>query len=164
MAEDVFVVSVMTVSDRCSRGEATDTSGPALVEYCTDTLGFEAASGGCVSDECDAIEAALREQIARGVDLILTTGGTGLGPRDNTPEAAMRVIDRPHPQLLELARARCLASAPRAYLSRGVSGLAGRSLIVTLPGSKRGAFETLAAIADVLPHALAMIRGGDHPR
>lgn len=164
MAEDVFMASVITVSDRCSRGEAIDTSGPALVEYCAKTLDLQAVGAGCVPDDCDAIEEALRKQIARDADLIITTGGTGLGPRDNTPEAVMRVIDRPHPQLLELARARCLASAPRAYLSRGVSGLAGRSLIVTLPGSKRGAFETLAAIADVLPHALAMIRGGDHSR
>ncbi|VAX36406.1 hypothetical protein MNBD_PLANCTO03-761 [hydrothermal vent metagenome] len=164
MAEHAFTASVMTVSDRCSRGEAVDTSGPAIVEYCQETLGFETENGGCVPDEIEAIEALLRERVAQGADLLLTTGGTGLGPRDNTPEAAMRVIDRPHPQLLELARARCLAAAPRAYLSRGVSGLAGRSLIVTLPGSKRGALETLGAVADVLPHALAMIRGGDHPR
>jgi molybdenum cofactor synthesis domain-containing protein len=162
MAGDANVVVVVTVSDRCGRGEAVDTSGPALVEYCASELGMRAEGGGCVADESDAIEKLLREHVSRGVALVLTTGGTGLGPRDNTPEAAMRVIERPHPQLLELARARCLATAPRAYLSRGVSGSAGRTLIVTLPGSERGAVETLAAIVDVLPHALAMIAGGDH--
>lgn len=164
MDGETFVASVITVSDRCSRGEASDTSGPAVVEYCSGTLGLAANCHGCVPDERDAIERVLREHIGRGVDLIITTGGTGLGPRDNTPEAAARVIERPHPQLLELARARCLATTPRAYLSRGVSGLAGRTLIVTLPGSPRGAIETLQAMADVLPHALAMIRGGDHDR
>lgn len=162
MSDGVYVAAVITISDRCSRGQAVDTSGPALAAYCSERLGASVSSTACVPDEPSAIERTLREHVAAGIDLLLTTGGTGLGPRDHTPEAAMRVIDRPHPQLLELARARCLASSPRAYLSRGVSGLAGRTLLITLPGSERGALETLGAISDVLLHALAMARGDDH--
>ena len=93
------------------------------------------------------------------IDLILTTGGTGLSPRDRTPEAAMRVIDRPHPGLLELARSKTAAITELAYLSRGVAGAAGSSLIITLPGSPKGACEQIEAITPVLVHALKTLQG-----
>ena len=154
-------LAVLTVSDRCARGEREDASGPALAEAARQRLGAELIERGCVPDEPELIERRLREWIARtpAIDLILTTGGTGLSPRDRTPEAAMRVIDRPHPALLELAQLRCLEKTPRAFLTRGVAGAAMRSLILTLPGSPRGATENLEAICDILPHAIETLRG-----
>lgn len=154
-------LAVLTISDRCSRGESTDTSGPALISLCKQTLGAQLIESACIPDDPDQIEQRLREWSDRAptIDLILTTGGTGLAPRDHTPEAAVKVIDRPHPALLELARLRCLEKTPRAFLTRGVAGAASQSLIITLPGSERGATETLAAITDILPHAIETLRG-----
>lgn len=154
-------VAVLTVSDRCSRGETEDLSGPALAAMLRDRLSAEVVEAACVPDVVERIERVLRgwAEPARGIDLVVTTGGTGLAPRDVTPEAAMRVIERPHAGLMELARARCLGITPRAYLSRGVAGVAGRTLIVTLPGSVRGATEQLGALLDVLPHAVETLRG-----
>jgi molybdenum cofactor synthesis domain-containing protein len=154
-------LAVLTVSDRCARGEREDASGPALIERCRALFGAALIEHGCVPDDPDLIERRLREWIARtpAIDLILTTGGTGLAPRDHTPEAALRVIERAHPALLELARLRCLEKTPRAFLTRGVAGAAGRSLIITLPGSPRGATENLEAIGDVLSHAIETLRG-----
>jgi molybdenum cofactor synthesis domain-containing protein len=154
-------VGILTVSDRCSRCEAEDLSGPALEAMCKERLGAEVVLKGVLPDEADAIEADLRAWTAseHGLDLVLTTGGTGLSPRDVTPEAVGRLIERPIPALMELARLRCLDSSPRAFLSRGVAGVCKRTLIVTLPGSTKGATETLAAMLDVLPHAVAMVRG-----
>jgi len=158
--------AVLTVSDRCSRGEAEDRSGPAVAEVCTQSLEGVIVEAACVADEPDEIERVLRAwvSVSPTIDLIVTTGGTGLSPRDHTPEAAGRVIERAFPALLELARARSLETSPRAYLSRGVAGVAGRSLIVTLPGSVRGATEILDALVDVLGHAISMLRGEDHAR
>jgi molybdenum cofactor synthesis domain-containing protein len=160
MSEPVRV-GILTVSDRCSRGEARDLSGPALARICRERLGADVVATDCVPDDPAALEARFREwsDPARGIDLILSTGGTGLAPRDHTPEAAMRVIERPAPGLMELARARCSASTARAYLSRGVAGAARRSLIITLPGSVRGATENLEALLDILPHAIETLRG-----
>jgi len=154
-------LAVLTVSDRCARGEATDTSGPALVRLCKDQLGAELIETACIPDDPTEIERLLRawSQQTPAIDLILATGGTGLAPRDHTPEAAMRIIDRPHPALLELARYRCLEKTPRAFLTRGVAGAANQSLIITLPGSERGSTENLAAITDILPHAIETLRG-----
>lgn len=154
-------VAILTVSDRCSRGEAEDTSGPALASLCRDLLGAEIAETACLPDDADGLEACFRAwSLAQPrIDLILSTGGTGLAPRDHTPEAASRVIDRPHPGLMELARRRCYEKTPRAYLSRGVSGAANHSLIITLPGSRRGATENLEALLDILPHAIETLRG-----
>lgn len=153
--------AVATISDRCSRGESVDTSGPALVALCKETLGAELIDSVCIPDDPEGIEAILRDWSTRSptIDLILATGGTGLAPRDHTPEAAMRVIDRPHPALLELARYRCLEKTPRAFLTRGIAGAANKSLIITLPGSPRGATENLEAICDILPHAIETLRG-----
>lgn len=152
--------AVLTVSDRCSRGEADDTSGPALAEMLSARLGAEIADTRCVPDEADQIAACFVEwsRPSHAIDLVLSTGGTGLAPRDITPEAAMRVIEREHSGLVELARLRCLAKTPRAFLSRGVAGTISRTLIITLPGSLRGATENLEALLDVLPHAIETLR------
>jgi molybdenum cofactor synthesis domain-containing protein len=152
--------AVLTVSDRCSKGEATDTSGPALAELLTKNSGH-VLEQACVPDEPEAIEARLKEWAdpQRRINLILTTGGTGLSPRDMTPEATSRVIERETPGLSETIRAAGLKKTPRAMLSRGVSGICGRTLIINLPGSRKGATESLEAILEVLPHAVQMLRG-----
>lgn len=153
--------AVLTVSDRCSRGEATDTSGPALCELLRTRLGATIVATRCVPDDVDRIGSSFVEwSLERaGIDLILSTGGTGLAPRDVTPEAAKSVFEREHAGLMELARARCLPKTPRTYLSRGVAGTIGRTLILTLPGSPRGATENLEALLDILPHAIETLRG-----
>lgn len=156
--------AVLTVSDRCSRAEAEDASGPALVALATERLSAELVETACVADETNQIAGILRtwSRPDRTIDLVLATGGTGLGPRDVTPEAALKVIERPHAGLMELARHRSAATSPRAYLSRAVAGVTGRTLIITLPGSPGGATETFSALLDVLPHAIEMLRGGAH--
>jgi molybdenum cofactor synthesis domain-containing protein len=154
---------VLTVSDRCSRGEAEDTSGPAVASVLRDELAAEVAVSECVPDEADRISAVFLEWSRAGIDLIVSTGGTGLGLRDVTPEAAKRILEREHPGLMELARLRCGGGTtvlhPRVYLSRGVAGTVGRSLVVTLPGSRAGAVGMLEALLDVLPHAVTLARG-----
>jgi len=162
---DPIRVAVLTVSDRCSRGEMADTAGPSLARLCTERLNAEVIATACVPDEQDAIAEQLRSWAGEcKPDLILTTGGTGLGPRDITPEATLAVLERRHPGLLELARMRCAVKTPRAFLSRGEAGTISRSLVINLPGSERGACEYLETLADVLPHAVEMVRGepGDH--
>jgi molybdenum cofactor synthesis domain-containing protein len=153
--------AVLTVSDRCSRGEAVDTSGPTLCAMLRERLGAEVVETACVPDEVEEIARVMAgwSAPARGIDLVVSTGGTGLAPRDVTPEAAMRVIERAHAGLMELARMRCYAKTARTYLSRGVAGVAGRTLILTLPGSPRGAAENLEALLDILPHAIETLRG-----
>lgn len=155
--------AVLTVSDRCAAGQAEDTSGPAVCALLRDSLGAEVALTGCVPDERDRIAGTVSAW-AHGddrIDLIVTVGGTGLAPRDITPEAVGGVVERMAPGLMELARARCMPSTPRAFLSRGIAGTIGRTLVITVPGSVRGATEQLGAITDVLPHAIAMARGQD---
>ena len=154
-------VAVLTVSDRCSRGQAEDTSGPSLCRIARERLGAEIIATACLPDEPAQLEAQFRawSRPEAGIDLILSTGGTGLAPRDRTPEAAGRVIDRPHPALMELARIRCMPGTARTFLSRGVAGAAGNTLIITLPGSPRGATENLEALLDILPHAIETLRG-----
>ncbi|MFI5380284.1 MAG: molybdenum cofactor biosynthesis protein B [Tepidisphaerales bacterium] len=158
-----MTVAILTISDRCSRGLAVDTSGPALADLAQRLLSGQVVATACVADETDQIAAQLRTWATSTAapNLILTTGGTGLSPRDVTPEATATVLERRHPQLLELARARCLATSPRAYLSRGEAGTIGRTLVVNLPGSKRGAMEFLSALADVLPHAVGILTATD---
>jgi molybdopterin adenylyltransferase len=153
--------AVLTISDRCSRGETTDTSGPSLCAILREKLGAEIAETACVPDEPDQIAARFLDWSRRDpvIDLVISTGGTGLAPRDNTPEAARRVLEREHPALMELARLRCYAQTPRTFLSRGVAGTIGRTLILTLPGSPRGATENLEALLDILPHAIETLRG-----
>jgi len=121
-------------------------------------LGAQVIERGIVPDEVEAIAGKMRGWVGL-VDLIVSTGGTGLSPRDVTPEGAMKVIERPYGSLMELARARTSALTPKTYLSRGIAGIAGGSLIITLPGSPRGACEQLEAILELLPHAVEIIRG-----
>jgi molybdenum cofactor synthesis domain-containing protein len=154
-------VAVLTVSDRCSRGQATDTSGPGLCEICRTRLGAVIAATACVPDEVARIAAQFVEWSSAEptIDLVLSTGGTGLAPRDVTPEAALSVFERQHSGLMELARMRCYAKTARTFLSRGVAGTIGRTLILTLPGSPRGSSENLEALLDILPHAIETLRG-----
>ncbi len=153
--------AVLTVSDRCSKGITADTSGPGLVAMLREKLACEIVATIILPDERDQLASQFRAWAAVRpvIDLIISTGGTGLAPRDVTPEAAASVIDRPHPALMELARFRCYTKTPRTFLSRGVSGVCDRSLILTLPGSPRGSTENLEALLDILPHAIETLRG-----
>lgn len=150
--------AVLTLSDQGAAGHREDTSGPAIRERLAE-LGIAIGDQAIQSDDPDAIVARLREWVAQGLDLIVTTGGTGFGPRDNTPEATRRVIEREAPGLSELMRAEGLNKTPMAALSRGICGIAGGTLIINLPGSERAVRENLDALAPVLPHALQLIAG-----
>ena len=150
---------VITASDACSRGEREDESGAALVQLLTD-LGAEIVESQILSDDLDPLTQALREFASRDdVNLIVTTGGTGLGPRDNTPEATKRVIEREAAGIAEAIRSESLKATPMAMLSRGVCGVASGTLIVNLPGSPKAVRESFAVIAPVLPHALDLLAG-----
>jgi molybdopterin adenylyltransferase len=150
---------VITVSDACSRGERQDESGAALSQLLTD-LGAEIVATTILSDDLDPLAQSLREFAERSdVNLIVTTGGTGLGPRDNTPEATQRVIEREAPGIAEAIRAQSLQATPMAMLSRSVCGVCSGTLIVNLPGSPKAVKESFAVIAPVLPHALDLLAG-----
>ncbi len=156
-----ILAAVLTVSDRCSRGEAVDSSGPAVERVLREGIGATIVARACVPDEPVKIAAAVQAwaRQAGGIDLVVTTGGTGLSPRDVTPEAVKGILEREAPSLMELARHRCLAKTPKTFLSRGVAGTIGRTLVITLPGSVRGATEQLGALVDVLAHAIETLRG-----
>lgn len=154
-----FEAVVITVSDSCARGEREDLSGPRARDILR-SQGFACDEVRVVPDEREVIAAALRELCGRGgVRLVVTTGGTGLAPRDVTPEATRAVIDREVPGIPELLRAEGARRNPRAVLTRGVAGLCGGVLIVNLPGSVKGVTEGLEALAAVLPHALEVAGG-----
>ena len=155
---------VLTISDKASRGDRADTSGAAIAELLS-SIDASIERTDTVPDEAPQISDTLRTWADSGeVDLIITTGGTGLSPRDVTPEATSEVIERPAPGLGELMRAEGLKHTPMAALSRGVAGVRGRCLIVNLPGSEKGVRESLAAVIDILPHAVDILRDrvGDH--
>jgi molybdopterin adenylyltransferase len=157
-------IAVITISDRCSRGLMQDTAGPAVVALLRPQWPEAEIHTLLLPDEEDQIAAALREIVAADGRLILTVGGTGLSPRDRTPEATRRVIDREAPGLAEAMRSIGAQRNQFAWLSRGVAGLLGQTLIVNLPGSMRGAEESLAAILNLLKHALEVSAGGQiHP-
>lgn len=150
---------VITVSDACSRGEREDASGAALVQLLTD-IGAEIVVRRVLSDDLDPLVHLLKECADRDdVNLIVTTGGTGLGSRDNTPEATRQVVEREAPGIAEAIRAESLKATPLAMLSRGVCGNRGKTLIVNLPGSPKAVKETFAVMAPVLPHALDLLAG-----
>ena len=154
--------TVITCSTRAAAGERSDESGPAVVAALREA-GFDVAPDPVVlADDEELIAATLVGLAAAGARLIVTSGGTGLTPSDRTPAATQRVIDREVPGLAELMRAAGLASTPMASLSRGVVGVRGSTLIVNLPGSPRGAIESLLALLPVLRHALEQLAGGDH--
>jgi len=151
---------VLTISDSASRGEREDLSGPAVISE-LQSLQAEVVATVILPDEREQIAALLRHYADDGAaNLILTTGGTGLGPRDVTPEATRDVIEREAPGLAELMRAESVKITPLAALSRSVCGARGRTLIVNLPGSVRGARENFQAIARLLPHAIALLSEG----
>lgn len=150
-----FEAFVITVSDRCDRGEQADLSGPALVEMLRGE-GFDVAGTVIVPDEQPRIEAALRENAAPG-RLLVTTGGTGIAQRDVTPEATRAVCSKILDGLGESMRAAGLRETPFAVLSRGIAGICEGALAVNLPGSPRGAETSLRAILPVLPHALRLL-------
>lgn len=152
-------VGILTASDRAASGEREDQSGPTLAGMIQDQ-GWEIARIAIVPDDVDEIEETLKTWADDdGVDLILTTGGTGFAPRDVTPEATRRVCDRLAPGLAEAMRRASLRVTPHAMLSRAVAGIRNRTLIVNLPGSPRGARENLEVVLAALPHALSLLTG-----
>ena len=157
MSRVEIVTAVLTISDSASRGDREDRSGPAVIAE-VEKMGGTIAAAEILPDDRDLISAKLREYADRGdINLILTTGGTGFAPRDNTPEATRAVIEREAPGLAELMRLRSLDETPLAPLSRAVSGIRGRTLIVNLPGSTRGAVQNFTAIRSSLPHAIGLL-------
>ena len=152
-------VGILTVSDLGSRGEREDTAGRALQER-VEEMGWAVDCYEIVPDEAGVISDRLCEWADdAGLELILTTGGTGFADRDVTPEATLEVIDKQAPGIPEAMRAVGLKKTPMAILSRGVAGIRGRTLILNLPGSMKGAVESLEAIRDALPHAVDVIQG-----
>ena len=159
-----MLLAVLTVSDRCSQGLATDTAGPAVVDLLRQNWPDAEIQTALVPDEEDQIAAHLQQWCSHGAAFVLTAGGTGFGPRDRTPEATRRAIDREAPGLAEAMRAKGAEQNPFAWLSRGVAGLKGNTLIINLPGSRRGAEESLASILKLIKHGLEIAAGGQtHP-
>ncbi len=156
---------ILTVSDAASRREREDTSGAAIRELLAG-IGGEVTRYEIVPDEADRIAAMLSGWCdAGGIDLILTTGGTGLAARDVTPEATLEVAERLAPGIAEAMRAEGMRHTPKAMLSRAVAVVRGSTLIVNLPGSEKGVRESLAAVLDVLPHAVELLQGvTGHPK
>ncbi len=150
---------MLTVSDRSSQGLREDTAGPTLVEMLT-REGFDVVATETVPDQEETIRQTLiRWADSTAADLVLTTGGTGLSPRDVTPEATTGVVDRLIPGMAEAMRASSLLKTPHAMISRAVAGVRGRTLIVNLPGSPKGAKENLLAVLPALDHAISKIQG-----
>jgi molybdopterin adenylyltransferase len=155
-------VAIVTVSDSVAQAKREDRSGPAIVERCR-LLGWNVSATRVVADDEATIRSALSELADSGtVDLILTTGGTGIGPRDVTPEATTAVAAKLIPGLAELMRSVGQRSTSRAVLSRAVAGVRRQSLILNLPGSPKGAVESFDAVADLLPHAVDVLHGARH--
>ncbi len=162
----VVTVGIITVSDKAARGEREDAGGPAIRELML-AAGVAIGQSVIVPDEQEQIAAHLREMAdTRRFDLVFTTGGTGLAPRDVTPQATASVLDYEVPGIAETMRAASLAKTPAAMTSRALAGVRARTLIVNLPGSPKAVRECLEAVLPALPHAVAVMRGhvGDHIR
>ena len=157
-----YRAAVVTVSTRAAAGTYADEGGPAVAAALADA-GFDVAPVRVVADGRDVVAAAIVDACA-DADVVATTGGTGISPSDHTPDATLDVVERVVPGLAEAMRAASLAVTPMAALSRAVAGVRGRTLVVNLPGSPRGAVENLAAVLPVLRHAVDQLHGGDHPR
>ncbi len=158
-----YRVNIITLSDSGVKGLRKDTSAPALKEMLHREEGFEVTDMLLLSDDRTELEAVLIDICDNNrADLILTTGGTGLSPRDNTPEATLAVIEKNVPGIAEAMRLKSLSITPRAMLSRGVSGIRKSTLIINLPGSPKGSVENLEAVLPALPHALGILTGREH--
>lgn len=152
-----FTAAVITVSDKCSRGEREDTSGPNLVALLTEK-GYDVAYTAIVPDEKEQIQRELLHCAdEKKIALILTTGGTGFSPRDITPEATLAVVERLTPGIPEAMRAESMRITPKGCLSRSTAGIRGRSLIINLPGSKKASAENILAVIDPIEHGLEML-------
>ncbi len=159
-----MLIAVLTVSDRCSQGLQTDTAGPATVALLKSNWPDAVIESALLPDDEDAIVPWFADARERGARLAVTVGGTGMGPCDRTPEATRRVIDREAPGLAEAMRSNGARSNEFAWLSRGVAGLSKNMLIVNLPGSKRGATESVESVLPLLKHAVEVADGGQsHP-
>ena len=155
-------VSVVTISDSVSSGKSENRSGPAVITRCKDLV-WQVVSSHVLPDDRATIETLLKKTAdASDADVILTTGGTGVGPRDVTPEATTAVVERLIPGFGEHMRSEGAKKTPRAILSRAVAGIRATTIIINLPGSPRGAVESLDAIAEFLPHAVSILHGARH--
>ena len=155
--------AVVVASDRAAAGVYDDTTGPLLVDALT-AWGFDTPAPVVVRDG-DPVAEAVRSALDDGADVVLTTGGTGINPTDRTPEATRPLLDRELPGLAEALRAHGVAKGvPTAMLSRGLAGVSGRAVVVNLPGSRGGVKDAIEVLADVVPHAVDQLRGGDHER
>lgn len=155
-----FTFGVLTMSDKGSRGEREDTSGPYLLKILIEH-GYKQSAYAIIPDQVDAIKETLISWVDdEAVDLIITTGGTGVAPTDVTPEAMVHVIEKDIPGMAEAMRAESLKKTPNAVLSRGKAGIRGNSLIINLPGSEKAARENIAVLLPSLAHALDKIQGG----
>jgi molybdenum cofactor synthesis domain-containing protein len=152
---------VVTASNRAAAGVYPDRSGQTLAEGLA-ALGFAVDGPHVLPDDRDALVAALRDAVAAGADVVLTTGGTGLSPTDVTPEATRAVLEREAPGIAEAVRRFGEGKVPTSVLSRGLAGTAGRTLIVNLPGSTGGVRDGLTVLGPLLPHVVSQLRGGDH--
>ncbi|MBU7598463.1 MogA/MoaB family molybdenum cofactor biosynthesis protein [Streptomyces sp. P38-E01] len=152
----------VTVSNRAAAGVYEDTGGPLLRDGLA-AMGFS-ADGPTVVPDGEPVERVLREAVAAGYDLVVTTGGTGLTALDLTPEMTRRVLDHEVPGIPEAIRTAGRTKVPTAALSRGLAGVAVRTLIVNLPGSRGGVKDGIAVLQEIVPHAVDQLRGGDHPR
>ena len=155
----MYTAAVITISDKGYRGERVDTSGPNLCNILKEK-GYDVVYTSILPDDKEMIQAELCKCADElGIVLVLTTGGTGFSPRDITPEAAMAVIERPTPGIPEAMRAESMRITPKGCLSRSVAGIRGRSLIITLPGSKKASAENILAVIDPVEHGLEMLLG-----
>lgn len=154
-----YSVSIITVSDRCSRGERDDLSGPAIEKWAVDA-GYLVMDKVIVPDEQALISETIIGFCDKGAEMVLTTGGTGFAPRDRTPEATREVLDRIAPGIAETMRWRSLQITDKAMLSRAVAGIRGTTLIINLPGSPKSVRENLGFIEKALPHALELLASG----
>jgi molybdenum cofactor synthesis domain-containing protein len=155
--------AVVVASRRAATGVYDDATGPLLVDALT-SWGFDTPEPVVVPDGVPVGE-AVRAALDNGADVVLTTGGTGINPTDRTPEATRPLLDRELPGVAEAIRAHGVAQGvPTAMLSRGLAGVSGRAVVVNLPGSSGGVKDAIAVLADVVPHAVDQLRGGDHER
>ncbi len=160
----MFNAGILTVSDKGAAGQREDRSGPGIREV-LQALGGTVVRSDIVPDERGAIQDRLRRWADDGLDLIITTGGTGVGPRDITPEATLPVLDRLVPGIAEALRAEGMKATPHSMLSRGVAGVRGRCLIINLPGSPKAVREGMEVVRPALKHAIELLRGEytEHP-